>query len=328
MAGQAWAPSADGGYLANPSLSRKLRHAMQPMTRFLQFARQEPGSGKGKSDTLDFDKISNIATDASTSGISEGAPMPETKFTIGRGQLTLREYGNSIPYTGKLEALAQFDPNNIAQTVLRHDMAKILDAVAAAGAKRCQVTATPTGASAITIATESVPTTGAGAALNLTHMAEIRDYLKGTLKCEPYDGENYVCIGSVKALRGIKNSDDWKQGARFGDPERLFSGEVGRYDGIRYIETNNDLALDPDVGSGLGEAIVFGADPLVQGVAIAPEIRAKIPTDFGRSKGVAWYALLGFEATWRAVADASLTSPAQARAVWITSSATERLAAS
>jgi hypothetical protein len=33
---------------------------------------------------------------------------------------------------------------------------------------------------------------------------------------------------------------------------------------------------------------------VAEGIAIPEEMRAKIPTDFGRSKGVAWYALLGF----------------------------------
>jgi len=48
----------------------------------------------------------------------------------------------------------------------------------------------------------------------------------------------------------------------------------------------------------LGEAIFFGADPVIEAVAVAEEIRAKIPEDYGRSKGVAWYALLGFENVW------------------------------
>ena len=33
---------------------------------------------------------------------------------------------------------------------------------------------------------------------------------------------------------------------------------------------------------------------MAEGVTIPEEMRAKIPTDYGRSKGVAWYYLGGF----------------------------------
>jgi len=39
---------------------------------------------------------------------------------------------------------------------------------------------------------------------------------------------------------------------------------------------------------------VFGEDTVMEGVVIPEEIRAKIPTDYGRSKGVAYYALMGW----------------------------------
>jgi hypothetical protein len=48
MAQQRWAVSADGGYLANPQLSKELRVAAQPLMRFRQFVRPEPGFGKKK----------------------------------------------------------------------------------------------------------------------------------------------------------------------------------------------------------------------------------------------------------------------------------------
>ena len=38
----------------------------------------------------------------------------------------------------------------------------------------------------------------------------------------------------------------------------------------------------------------FGEDTVGEGVVIPEEMRAKIPTDYGRSKGVAWYYLGGF----------------------------------
>jgi len=79
---------------------------------------------------------------------------------------------------------------------------------------------------------------------------------------------------------------------KYGDPERLFSGEVGRYYGVRFIEENNYLVNT--IGTNRGEAVIFGADAVMEGVTVPEEVRAKVPTDYGRSRGIAWYALLGW----------------------------------
>jgi len=69
------------------------------------------------------------------------------------------------------------------------------------------------------------------------------------------------------------------------------NGEKGRYEGIRYCEQTN-IASE---GWTLSDAIYFfGADTVVEAFAIPEEIRGKIPTDFGRSRGIAWYAELGY----------------------------------
>jgi hypothetical protein len=81
------------------------------------------------------------------------------------------------------------------------------------------------------------------------------------------------------------------------DPERLFSGEVGRIEGVRFIKETNYLS-NARGGSTYGEAIMFGADAVAKAVALLPEMRAKIPDDYGRSQGVAWYGILGFRKIW------------------------------
>jgi hypothetical protein len=83
----------------------------------------------------------------------------------------------------------------------------------------------------------------------------------------------------------------------------------------RFVEDTEPLALGRcDVADLCGEAVFFGEDPVVEGVAIPPEVRAKVPTDFGRSKGVAWYALMGWATPWRYT-----TAETQARIIWVTS---------
>ena len=83
------------------------------------------------------------------------------------------------------------------------------------------------------------------------------------------------------------------------DPQAKFNGEVGRIEGIRFIESNHANALGKvGTSSVLGEGVVFGEDGVVMAEALTPELRAAMPTDFGRSKAVAWYGQLEFGLVW------------------------------
>ena len=326
MAGQTFAISADGGYLSIAKLSRTIRHAAQPLMKFRQFTRIEPGLGMGRGDTLNFNKLSNVVTQGGT--ISELGDIPETNVSITRGTLVLEEYGNSIPYTGKLEALSEFSADNLFTVALRNDMAKVLDNAVATEMKTGDVIYIPTAASTGTWDTDGTASTQALANLSIFHVKEIVDALKtgqfgGTTlgtdagnPVPPYDGENYMSIASVKALRGLKDDPDWEEAIKYADPERFLSGEVGRFYSTRFIETNNTSALSNGVGSSsvLGEALFFGADVIAEGVAIPEEVRVKIPVKYGRDKGIAWYAMLGFERIW------DLTTDKEEHIVRVTSS--------
>ena len=306
MAGQIWSVNATGGYLANAKLSKTIRHANQRNYKFRQFTRMEKAIGKGKGDTVDFNKVSNVQTAGGT--ISESARIPETNILLRRGQLVLEEYGNSIPYTGKLDALAEFSVDNLITKALRDDQAKVLDGAVATAFKSGDVFYTPTSASAGTWDVDGTVTTTATANLSLFHVKEIVDGMKtGILgsgnvanPVPPYDGGDFICIASVRALRGLKDDPDFEAVMKYADPSRLLTGEVGRIYGCRFIETNNTGALSNGVGTSsvLGEAVFFGADPVIEAMAIPEEIRAKVPEDYGRSKGIAWYGLMGFERVW------------------------------
>ena len=84
---------------------------------------------------------------------------------------------------------------------------------------------------------------------------------------------------------------DWEDAAKFGDPERLFSGEAGRYYNARIVVETNFLSSTLGTGAFKGSALFFGDDPIVEGVAVPMELRAKIATDYGRDPGLAWYFL-------------------------------------
>lgn len=313
MPGQLWQVNTAGGYLANPRLSRTIRHAAQPLMKFRQFVRPEPGYGKNVGDRIEFIRVSNVVTAGGR--LQETQKIPETNVILSKGAVIVNEYGNSIPYTGKLEALAEFSIENIITVALRDDMARVLDRECAAAFKKAKVKYTPTGTSANpTFVIRNDGSSGTATRdIQVYDIKNIVDYMKSVLYVPFYDGENYICIASTAFLRRIKDDPDWEDAAKYGDPERLFRGEVGRYYGVRFIEETNALSNVLGTTSYAGEAIFFGADPVVEGVVIPEEIRAKIPEDYGRSKGIAWYYLGGWEITW------DTGNPGEAKIVHVTS---------
>lgn len=295
--------SGQGGWFSNPRLSQQLRHALVPLMKFRQFVDIKEGFGKGVGDTVYFDKISKISTAGGT--LIETNAMPEHQFTIARGTISVSEWGNSIPYTGKLEALSNFDVQNPVIRVLRDDMASILDKACGLEFKKAdrKYTCTSTIAGTLeSLAPGGNKTLASGKSVKggwrLFHIREVVKELKSR-DVPKYDGENYICIASVYFLNEIMKDAEWRDNVRYGDPARLFSGEVGRVYGVRFIEETNYLLDNIGSGTSFGEAIMFGKEAVIEGVVIPEEVRAKVPTDFGRSKGIAWYGIMGWERMWK-----------------------------
>lgn len=311
--GQSWGLSSDGGFLANPKLSRELRHATQPLMRFRQFTRVEPGFGKNSSDTLNFDKMSNVQTQGGP--ITEFQDIPETKMLVRKGSLILTEWGNSIPYTGKLEALAEFDPENITHKGLMNDMAKVMDKGVADTLATGSIFYTPTAVDAQDWETDGAVDTVGSANFNYFHLKEIIDAMRtgfsGIISpalnpVPPFPDGNYVAILSVKAFRGLFDDPDFVNAAKYSYPREYFYGEIDEvvYN-CRIIVSNNVNALPNLAGTSTktGSGFFFGDDTIIEGVAIKEELRAKLPVKYGRDKGIAWYGLLNFQRVWDATVD-------------------------
>ncbi len=296
MASQLWGTSSLGGYFSNNTLSKKVRELAQPLCKFRQFCDLKDAKGANAGDKVLFDKLSNVGTAGSS--LSETSTIPETNFTITQGTATMTEYGNSIPYTGKLEALSEYDPKNLVQRALRNDMAKVLDKAAAA-----QFVAGDTYYICLTASTgtcvqdASLSGHTATSNLNTYHVRAIVDYMKNK-NIPRYNGKEYVCVASINSISGLY--DDLEDVAKYADKDFRFTDEVGRYYGVRFVLDTNYLVntCGHDTTGTYGEAVFFGADAVMEAVAVPEELRAKVPGDYGRSQGVAWYALLGFQKIW------------------------------
>ncbi len=316
MSNFTWAWDAPSGVYKNHALSTDIRKAAIADTKFLQFAKPEPGYGKKKGENVTIIRISNltIPTDAR---LTEGRDIPEDELTISTTSITVVEWGRSVPFSSLADDLSTFDLENVVQKALKDQMSLSLDAACATAFKAGKIKAIPDGISSLTFDTDGTPSTAATVNINFYHVEQIRDYMFTTLHIPPYIGNDYIGLTVTKGKRGLMSDPRWEDWKKYTDPEAKFNSEVGRIENIRFLEINNTNALSQTKGSGgvLGETIIFGADAVSIAMVQDPELRAAIPKDFGRSRSVAWYGILEFGQIW-----GDSANDGEARVVHVTSS--------
>ena len=315
-----WAVSSLGGFLYSRQLSNVLRMAVQPLVKFRQFADVRDGAqqGRKKGDTFTWDVMSDVSNAGGV--LVETNTMPETNFTITQGTLTITEAGNSIPFSAKLDNLSKFPVQDVIQKVLKNDAVKTFDRFA-----WTQFNQTPlrivagtggTGSSAtgqITLTTNGTATSTNNDFYNNTYAKSIVDLMKER-NTPAYIGDDYYALAWPTTLRTFKNNLETIHQYSDTGFKLIMNGEIGRYENVRYIEQTNiakgtgtDGITTTAWTNGRSDWIFFfGNDTVAEAIAVPEEMRGKIPTDYGRSKGVAWYYLGGFGIVHTLVANARI----------------------
>jgi len=313
MAGQIWVTNSLGGYMSSQNLSATLRYAVQPMTKFRQFCDAKDASMQGvkKGDTYHWDVYQDVSSRAAST-LTETSTMPETNFTVTQGTLTINEAGNSVPYSGKLDALSEHPVKTIINKVLKNDAAKWHDASAHAQFNATPLRVVPgssgTATDVLTLTTNGTCTGTNNLAFQKEHAKLVVDTMKER-NIPFYEGNDYIALSRVSTLRRLKNDMETIHQYTEKGLQMIFNGEIGRYENIRFVEQTNiptGGAADSTTWNAFtntGDAwnnaksdwIFFcGEDTVAEAIAIPEEMRGKIPGDYGRSKGVAWYYLGGY----------------------------------
>lgn len=315
MRGQIWSVNSEGGYMYSDELSKELRKAVQPLVKFRQFcdAKDATVKGYGKELHKGSDFHWNIYSDVATQGgtLTETSTMPETNFTVTQGTLTVTEYGNSVPYTSKLDNMSAQPVKDVINGALKNDAKKAFDIAAHTQFNACKLRVVPTGGTAtdsVVLTTDGTATATNNVALGKDHVKAIVDTMKER-NIPAFKNDDYFSLSHPSTYRGFKN--ELEAIHQYVDPgfQMIMNGEMGRYEGVRFIEqthipkggaadsatfnpaTNTADAWDNAASSW---AFFFGADTVAEAIVIPEEMRGKIPGDYGRSKGVAWYYLGGF----------------------------------
>lgn len=315
MTGMVWSVPQRGGYMYADNLDSHLRMQLQATCKFRQFADpKEDALGLHKGNTYRWDRISSIATRGGP--LEELERMPETEATIGQAELIVKEFGNSMPFTGLLDLMTELAVKDAIDQLLRDDARGTLDRMVAYQYFQTPLRVSPANSGAST--TDIVLTTNGAASttnnieLGLGHVKAISDLMKDR-NIPAYDGDDYAALSHASTLTNVRDEmEDIHQYTETGIG-LIFRGEIGRYRNVRFAEQTevpkghaNDVAFsatktspnfiyrataDGWNNSKSSWCIFFGADTVIEAPAVPEEVRAKIPDDYGRSHGMAWYYL-------------------------------------
>jgi hypothetical protein len=329
MAGQIWSLADEGGYMWAPNLSEYLRMQNLPVVKFRQLcdvkeydADGKPLIGKGRGDHWYWNVYTKVANKGRV--IDETERMPETGFKIYQNSGTINEYGNAIPYSGKLDDLSEQPIREIINKTLKIDVAETFDIAAWTQFNTTPLKVSPasgTSATAIdTMAVNGIPSQTNNVAFGHGHVEPISTAMKER-NIPAYENGDYIAIGRPTTFMQLKSDLESIQQYTETGLAQIKNGEIGRYRGVRFLEQTHvpvggavsnwsngvgtlsasGAAFNPQTGigapwtNGKSDWIFFmGADTVAEGIAIPEEIRGKIPDDYGRGRGIAWYALEGF----------------------------------
>lgn len=309
--GQVWAVNSLGGFYYSLNLSKELRMGVQATAKFRQFADVRDAWSKvtkaGQTFTWDTVPMMTRANRA----LTETNTIPQGSHTIYQGTLTVSERGFSVPYTEFLESMSQFSVRNPIMKVLKYDALCDIESLVHQqfNVTALRVAATASGAS-VSLTTNSSATLTVSANMSNVNVRSIVDNMKGR-NIPFYDEKSYFAIARPAGLRGLKNDLEAIHQYTESGLEMIMNGEIGRYEDTRFVEqtvvpaggatnstTFSSFTDTADAWDVAGDWVFFfGADTVCEAVHTPEEIRAKVPDDFGRSRGIAWYALLGYGIT-------------------------------
>ena len=283
--------------------SKEIEYKALPVMRFLQFATVKTELGVQPGLTIQMLTYDNLKLGGS---LTEGTNMKTQALSSSMKSITVTEYGNAV---GVSELLLQSSFDDImahATNLLSRDYALVVDTTLRDTAL--------SGTNVIYARKENgdkvEARTGLSADCTLS-VATIKDGVEilATNNAPKYNGANWICFVHPHQSRGLRDDKAWIEASKYGKPEQLFTGEIGRVDDVIFIETTlmrngacgqDDPAhlneLKKNVGSNavdVYQAVLFGDNYYAIAFGLPVELRDNGIEDFGRKHGLAWYSIFG-----------------------------------
>lgn len=282
--------------------SKEIEFKALPVMRFMQFASTKTELGTEPGQTISMLTYNNLTLGGK---LEEGRNIVTQALSGSSKQLTVSEYGNAVSVT-ELQLQTSFDDIMArATTLLGRDYALVMD---------CELRDAALTGTNIVYASKGngTPVTqqsdlDATCTLKVSTIKDALEILATNNAPKAVGGTYWICFVHPHQSRGLRDDPAWINASNYGDPSLLFTGEIGRIDDTRFIETTlmsngaaavDDPGYDADlVGQGgkpnLYKATLFGEAYYGVAFALPVELRDNGVEDFGRKRSLAWYSIFG-----------------------------------
>lgn len=282
--------------------SKEIEFKALPNMRFMQFAAVKTELGTEPGQTISMLTYNNLTLGGK---LEEGRSMVTQSLNGSSKQLTVSEYGNAVSVT-EFQIQTSFDDVMArATTLLGRDYALVTD---------CELRDAALSGTNIVYAShaDGTPVTSqtdltSDCTLKVSTIKDALEILSTNNAPKAVGGANWICFVHPHQSRSLRDDPAWINASNYGAPDLLFTGEIGRIDDTRFIETTlmcngaaatTDPGYDSDlVGQGgkpnLFKSVVFGEAYYGIAFGLPVELRDNGVEDFGRKRSLAWYSIFG-----------------------------------
>lgn len=146
-------------------------------------------------------------------------------------------------------------------------------------------------------------------------MALIKDGVEflAVNKAPKFNGDSYVCFVHPRQSRRLRDDSGWLHVSAYAKPENMLSGEIGRIDDVRFVETSavnyipigtqniysdgadsgDDTAVAANSNASVYRAVMVGDYSVSLATGLPVELRDNGVMDYGRKHGIAYYGIWG-----------------------------------
>ena len=285
--------------------SKEIEFKALPNMRFLQFATVKTELGVEPGLTISMLTYDNLVLGGA---LTEMTKLETQALSGSTKQITVSEYGNAVAVSELLVQSSFDDIMASATTLLGRDYAMVVDCelrdVALSGTNRVYAS---DGNTKIT----SRANLTANSIMKVSTVKDAIEILSTNNAPKAAGGAYWICFVHPHQSRGLRDDSAWINASNYGAPEQLFTGEIGRIDDCRFIETTlmcngacaeTDPAYDANLKKGASggnantnvyQAVLFGDAYYGIAYSLPVELRDNGVEDFGRKRSLAWYAIFG-----------------------------------
>lgn len=283
--------------------SKEIEFKALPNMRFMQFATVKTELGVTPGLTISMLTYDNLTLGGA---LTEMTKMVTQAMSGSTKQITVQEYGNAIAVSELLIQSSFDDIMASATTLLGRDYAMVLDCEL----RDCALSGTNV-IYAANGTTKVTTRTGLSDAC-IMKVSTVKDAIEilSTNNAPKAAGGNYwICFVHPHQSRGLRDDPAWINASNYGNPELLFTGEIGRIDDCRFIETTlmcngaaptDDPAYKAELKKGTAsnatnvyQSVLFGDAYFGIAFSLPVELRDNGVEDFGRRRSLGWYAIFG-----------------------------------